>query len=333
MKKTILVPLDGSVRAERALLVAARLARSSGGKVMVLRVMNWQTLLVPAFISEAIPSPLLIQKEREEEEQYLSRIVQSPLFIGIETETLHSEGDAAEMILDAAKRTGAGLIVLCRHGRTGFLDSTLGSVAAYVMHRASMPVLLLHEYGPLPLPLHPDPSSLLRLLVPLDGTLLAEEALPPALQLAAFLSEDAPFALHLVRVIPDLSEKQEELVVACEYDLNCLQARKYLQLLTSTIRSGAFVDACSSEHFSITTEIATGTDVAQALIQVAEDGKQAGRCNLIAMTTHTHSGLKRLILGSVSERVLHATHLPLLMVCPTRSVANSGSKPASSVEM
>ena len=88
--------------------------------------------------------------------------------------------------------------------------------------------------------------------------------------------------------------------------------------------------------------VALDDDTAGTILHVAEDGEDAegagvpGRCDLIAMATHGHSGFQHWVLGSVTERVLGATRLPLLIVRPPETEfhrAGNGSAAFAAVEM
>ncbi|MBO0783491.1 MAG: universal stress protein, partial [Ktedonobacteraceae bacterium] len=185
MFKKILVPLDGSTRAERAISVAARLARARGGSVVLVRAMSFSSMYGPGLAFYPTVTPSMVIEEQEAEKHYLSHAASSPEVAGIPIETIHSQGDAASAILAAAEATQADLIVLCSHGRTGFMRWALGSVAEKVAHHASMPVLILRDSGSVPSAPHPDPTSPLRALVPLDGSALAKAVLEPVAQLIA----------------------------------------------------------------------------------------------------------------------------------------------------
>ena len=81
-------------------------------------------------------------------------------------------------------------------------------------------------------------------------------------------------------------------------------------------------------NLQVTASFAFGTDVAEVLIELAEDGEyleddeEVDGCDLIAMATHGRSGPERWAMGSVSERILGATRLPLLIVRPKKTGTN-----------
>ena len=146
MFKRILVPLDGSARAEQAIPVAARIARALGGSVILLRVATapvdtgkYSTTSV--YVEEAVDADLT------EVTSYIEKIAGSGELTGITTEVKTFIGAVAPTILSAAQSFHANVIVMCSHGYTGFKRWVLGSVADKVTHHSPIPVLVLREGG------------------------------------------------------------------------------------------------------------------------------------------------------------------------------------------
>jgi len=313
MFKRILVPLDGSARAERALPVAARIARASGGTVVLLQAASHSLEWGPPY-----PGLQLTESEDEQATRYLAGIAQSNGLAGITTETIACSGMAAPNILKATRAHNIDLIVLCSHGYTGFTRWRLGSVAEKVARHAPVPVLVLHADGPVPAGSPKSPGHPLRVLVALDGSPLAEASLRPAAHLAAMLAAPASGAIHLARVVQLLSPKLISPVPSDSSmrDPMLSEATEYLSGIVDRLRTGDL----AALQLTITWSIAFETDVAGAIAQMAEHNEDAhgvgvvDGCDLIAMATHGRSGPSRWMLGSVTERVLHATKLPLLIV-------------------
>ena len=156
-------------------------------------------------------------------------------------------------------------------------------------------------------------------LVPLDGSSLAEAALVPAANLVAALAAPAEGTLHLTQVVKlfptsiaegHVSELKREVLEQAITYLASMQHRlpEILKALTLTITWSAALD----------------TDVADALLGTAENEKNVqgannfSGCDLIVMSTHGRSGFERWMIGSVTERVLAATKLPMLIVRPQK---------------
>lgn len=318
MFKRILVPLDGSTRAERALRVAARIARAAEGSVVLLQAVN-----IPAGYAASLYGPYLAQSTRSSEEVLEMRVARAKAYIesmshtealaGVSVETKVAVGAAVQTIDDAACEEHADLVVLCSHGDTGFRRWLLGSVAQSLSRTCSVPVLVLHEEGSAPDSAFPDPLRPLRSIVAqvtLDGSEFAEAAILPAAKLVAALAAPVQGVLVLTRVVPlaALGNTPDTRELA----LN--EAKAYLRQA-----SRKYADVACQYNLSLRTAIATGKEVADTLIRSAEQGdtvegnRLAGGCDLIAITTHGRGGLQRLAFGSVTEHLLGTTHLPLLV--------------------
>lgn len=322
MFKRILVPLDGSARAERALAVAARLARASSGSLILLQVVSyahdlWVGGLPPRTRPDSPLAPELTQAER-----YLAQVTEYPVLKAIPTEAVTLVGSPAHVILSVASSYQADLIVLCSHGYTGMTRWVMGSVAAKVARHALLPVLVLREGGSVPAGPHPDASHPLRVLVPLDGSAYAKSALLPAASLIAALAAPAHGALHLLRVVPPPSEDKTD----NRYAAALQKARGYLQQTVEHLREGWVASPAHLLNLTLTCSVAVETDVADAIVRVAENGEDAegagvfGGCDVIALASHGRSGLQRWAMGNVAERVLAATTLPLLIVRPPEMI-------------
>jgi nucleotide-binding universal stress UspA family protein len=206
----------------------------------------------------------------------------------------------------------------------------LGSVAQKIARYSLVPVLVLHEKGPLPTGPHLDTRPI-RALVPLDGSPLAKAALEPAAQLVSTISAPGEGSLHFVRVIKPPTTQELRLAgeqgTSESLEANMLhKAKTYLSSTADLFRSGSLARL----SLSITWSVMVAQDVAHAIIQMAENGEDTegagvfGRCDLIAIATHGRGGLKHWVMGSVTERVLGATRLPILIVRPEAAELGSG---------
>ncbi len=316
MFQRILVPLDGSLRAERALPVAARIARATGGSLLLVRVINppidysGGLCLVPLMTEQAV------ELEMAGATGYLNAVAASPELSGIETRPEVSFGLPAQRLIAAAEAYGSDLVVLCSHGRTGFTRWALGSVAHTLVHQSTVPVLVLQESEVAALLAHLGSARSLRTLVPLDGSPLAEAALNPAATLTAALAAPAQGALHLVQVVKPVSSPAVKDFVS-EFNE---ETRRLASTHLASVVEG--MQAVTGRALALTTSVELGSDVASALLSRAERGgngqktRGAGGCDLIAMSTHGRSGLERWVMGSVTQRLLNTTKLPMLIVRP-----------------
>lgn len=140
--KKILVPLDGSRFAEGALPYAQMLAECSGGQIELLRIAVHPSSYV--YVNDPATLASLYDSDRAHCEEYLQKVatgLQAATPVAVTTAVL--EGPVADAILDRAEETGADLIVMSTHGRSGMERWLLGSVAEKVVRGAKVPVMLI----------------------------------------------------------------------------------------------------------------------------------------------------------------------------------------------
>ncbi len=306
----VLVPLDGSPRAEQALPVAARIARATGGSVLLVQVLSPLIDYGGGLAPVPLMNDQVIESELTTATTYLKVLAASPLLAGINTSIEVSFGLPAQCLMAVAQAHQIDLVVLCSHGRTGFTRWALGSVAHRLVHQSSVPVLVLQQRGATTLLSHLAPARPLAALVPLDGSPLAEMALVPAAHLIAALAAPAQGALHLVQVVKLFPETAAEGFVR-ELNEEALQrAKTYLKAVVERLQ-----ETVPDLKLALTYSVELGTDVASILVDLAERGGTNGS-NLVAISTHGRSGWERWVLGSVTDRVLSTTRLPMFIVRP-----------------
>ena len=324
MFKRILVPLDGSPRAERALPIAARIARASGGTVMLLHVVTAANEFGPYQRPSTLPREV-VNADSAHAATYLSNTAHSHTLAGAETKVAVLSGPEALTILATAKEQHIDLMIMVSHGATGIKRWMLGSVAQKMARYSPVPVLVLRDGGIVPSSAYPDktrPLHTIAAAIALDGSQLAEAAILPAARLVAALAAPAQGSLHLTQVVQrpgvDTVLNGRERMDPQQRDQTISEAIDYLCKLADNLRASLGVDL----NLAISWSIALGTDVADALIRVAEQGRIDGGtcifggCEILALATHGRSGIQRWVLGSVTERILGHTKLPLLIVRP-----------------
>ena len=136
MFQRILVPLDGSMRAERAIPIAARIARASSGSVVLVRVVSKPSGLWPSVAPQTTLVQQILADDLAEAEGYLSVATRSPELQGVTTETVVRFGPTVSSILAVADSYQSDLIVLCSHGYTGITRRIMGSVAEKLAREA-----------------------------------------------------------------------------------------------------------------------------------------------------------------------------------------------------
>ena len=293
---TILVPLDGSTRAEAALAIAEQLGRSLHATLILARVMP--TVPLP-FVSSSAPLPAesyqqLLDDERNVArayvEQQTKRLEQQEQSVKI----MIAEGDPAATLLDTCASEHVRLVVMTTHGRTGLARFALGSVADRMVRYGHVPVLLLRSSpvrGSDAKTVHPEVTRLERVLVPLDGSVLAEAALPLAVDLGGVVIHH----ITLVRVLPYTADERTR-----------AEATSYLDARARELRSQLLGDDCT-----VTTLIREGVVPGEEISEQAEDDG-----SLVLMATHGRGGIRRWMLGSVANQVVHMGHVPVLLIHP-----------------
>lgn len=314
MFKHIFVPLDGSLRAEQALPVAARIAQVEEGSLCLVRVISpaidfsGGLAPVPAMSEQALKAELSAATE------YLKALTASPAMIGIEMRTEVLSGVPAFSLVTAIEASEADLIALCSHGRTGFSRWALGSIAHALVHQSSVPVLVLRQNKPL---VHIEHCGPISALVSLDGSQLSEAVLEPAAHLVAALATPGKGKLHLTQVIGRAPAQPNKHRNGQMHEEVLKETRVYLADVVERMQPLA-----EKLKLTITTSVECASDVATALVDMAQhdskkvEGEDASSYDLIAMSTHGRGALERLVLGSVTERVIATTALPMLIVRP-----------------
>jgi nucleotide-binding universal stress UspA family protein len=316
----ILVPLDGSSRAEQALPLATHIARHTGSSLSLLSAVSPEvgtsTLTYATAGALANEMQTVLVKEAQ---HYLERIAHSDLLSGLIVHTWISTDAPAQAILHYAQEKNADLIVLCRHGSTGLKQWALGSVAQKIARHSPVPVLILSVKG-IEAPLaHPEVTHPIRALVAVDGSPLAEAILLPTAQLVAAASPTGmPGELHLLRVVKPPSDPEERRYLA--YDINIRQFyRNEAEHYLCSMRDRFTQELAANLNVRLSFSIRENADIATALMSVLETGDSSTSSNgydVMAIATHGRGGLKRWMVGSIAERILEKEQLPLLIMRP-----------------
>jgi len=299
MLNKILIPLDGSQLAERALVPGLELAQRAEASLLILRSLVAQQFLVPdAYIlggySTIWPEQSL-EAARKDATRYLKSIQERVTSTGGLVQVEIQEGEAAEIIVQKARSAAADLIVMSSHGYSGLARWMLGSVAERVLHAAACPVLVVRSSQPI----H-------HLLIPLDGSKLSEQVLRPALELAELLQCKAT----LIRAIRPITTAEVEDLENYERGFGRSFEEELHYSAADYLRS--VVKAYDHKSLEIQTIVMHGSP-AQSILDYAE----LHDVDVIAMSTHGRTGLQRWVYGSVTEKILHtAGACSMLVVRP-----------------
>jgi nucleotide-binding universal stress UspA family protein len=138
-----------------------------------------------------------------------------------------------------------------------------------------------------------------RVLVPLDGSMVAEGIIPFIMEIAGPLDMQVVLVRVLVPVPPMAVEGTRQVVIE-DFEKRRVEAEEYLSAMASELRA---------KGVRATTEVRRGEPVAEILA-----GARDAEADLIAMTTHGRSGLGRLLFGSVAEAVLRQAEMPVFLM-------------------
>ena len=301
MYKVIMVPTDGSGFDREAIRVALRIAERTDAKVLLVRVLESGAFFAMSAADDgASVSDELLRSERDtalSDLYALAAECRATSKVAI-TVDLHA-GPIADVLEGYARRHEADLIVISTHGRSGIARLSLGSVTDSLIRHTTIPVLVVK---PSTSYLNPQlAAAFKRIIVPLDGSTLAEQILPRVLSLAKL--ENAEITLLNVLVPQSNSQKGIIDLKLPWWDKDVSLARAYLFRIAATLRRNGVV---------VTTDIVLGENVAQAIGDFASREK----ADLIAIATHGRGGLARMIRGSVADAVMHSSRLSMLVLKP-----------------
>lgn len=289
----ILVPLDGSDLAAQALPHATLQARRFGARILLLRVVEPIPVSAPEWVN-----PSEFRAVHEDAGSYLADVARTLADRELRVDFQTREGPPAETIIATAQEEAVDLIAMSTHGRSGIGRWVYGSVADKVLRGADTPVFLIRASEAAPLA---GVSGYRRLLVPLDGSELAELALLYAETWAKTFDAEVillrvPTLPAYVTLGPDASLLMPSLLSEA-YD----EADAYLANITRQLKAkGLAVHKAAVEPGAI----------ADIIIEYARDAA----VDCIVMSTHGRSGLGRWVYGSVADRVLRGAGVPVLLV-------------------
>jgi nucleotide-binding universal stress UspA family protein len=300
MFERILVPLDGSPRAEMILPQLGRILRHEDAEILLVRA-----VYVPPMPPDwGMATDDLRRREREEAQRYLHDVARRFSEKGAKVHGRVLMGRPPEAILDAVYEEEASLIAMATHGRGGLARFAFGSVAEKLLRTADVPLLLVRSFRPTPEgdlePQTPEELPFRRILVPFDGSSTAAAGLGPAVKFAQLFNSTGVI-LHVVPpyvppgpILPGMEPIFPPAIPEPDAE-----------------EDGATAAAASrfeAVDLPVVRRTVLGDPASAILDHAFEEG-----IDLIAMATHGRSGLSRWSMGSVAERVLRASTVPMLI--------------------
>ena len=288
MFQKILVPLDGSQTAEKALPFAEHLARRFRSEVTLFTALEEGDRFEHPFRS------YLNEKSKELGAEW------------VKSNTAIVQDSTANAILKFAEENDIGLIVMCTHGSSGPGIWAVGSIAAKIMQQSSIPVLLIRAVA--------SGESIAdrtfrSILVPLDGSPLAESVMPYIEKLAAaFESRVLPIqVVQPMRTPPVPVASYSAGVALKEHDDDLAEVMME--------KAGEYINeketSLQDKGINATASVLMGKPY-ETITQYAE----ANSIGLIAVTTHGCIGSKKIPYGSITSKILESSSQPVLLIRP-----------------
>jgi nucleotide-binding universal stress UspA family protein len=291
----ILVPLDGSLLAERVLPHLLAIAHPFESRVTLLRVMSRDQTEG----SGRLIDPLDWQMREAEARAYLNRMAEKLSEAEMSVDRVLLEGEPATLILEHAHNENVDLIILSSHGVSGLTSWNISSIVHKTVNRVHKPTMIVRAHQTLPDDVKEVEYN--RLLIPLDGSQRAECVLPMAARIAEYHQAELILA-HVVRR-PEVPRRgppsQEDIELAKELvERNLAEAELYLRQI--------------KRRFSgdLNTHLMVGEDVADALHNLV--GQETP--DLVVMSAHGYSGSTQWPYGSLALNFIAYGTTPLVIV-------------------
>jgi nucleotide-binding universal stress UspA family protein len=316
MFRTIVAPLDGSPFGEHALPHACAIATRADATLRLVHVHTSSASPIYVEGQPVVDENLRSLHHRHEQlylEQIKARLATQLPNLGIEVEaydrspeSLVSQSVGEFLAAQIAARKDVALMVMTTHGRSGLSRLWLGSVADVLVRTSNAPILLVRPQDGEPaftqLPRYQ------RILIPLDGSQLAEQIFEPAQRLGDLMGAQCTLlqVVAPVSVTYGLSTQQLAAINAQATE----KARAYLNRVAQEREQGR-------RHLH--RRVLSSDNIAAAIL---EDAQQYGN-DLIAMATHGWSGLRRMLIGSIADKVVRGATLPILLYRPQADQGSS----------
>ena len=309
MYSKIVVPLDGSEYSEQALPCAVMIARALSVPVELVEAFD---VLPPAVRNRNSIQALnlMLEEAQRHSLHYLSSILARLESDGCSAYVTTLRGTPDRAIVAEATADPDALVVMATHGRSGISRWALGSVADKVLHTMPNPLLIIRPVADA----SSVPAPFRTVLAPLDGSELAELSLSHAVALASAL--DIPLSLlrvshsadfyrsHLARTAPaavrGAASGRMSAPALARADAD--EVNTYLDAVQDRLAAGGNDIAVTASHLQ-------DDNVAQAITDQAE-----AQQSVVVMSTHGRSGISRAVWGSVTDRVVRHSGLPVMVI-------------------
>ena len=306
MYTRILTPLDGSGASEQVIPFVRSLAAGLSLPTTLLHAIEPETLSIPHLLNPSLHAEEFAAHRMRHARQYVDPVAAEFGKLGLTVHTEIPQAEPAIAIVDEAATDPGTLITMSSHGRSGLARWWMGSVTDKVLHLTGNPLLVIRSAAQ---PKAPPQTAFESIMVPVDGSELAEEVLPHVV----YLSSAMGLAVSLVRVNPSRDYYYRSLSIGpSEVSRVTPSYEEFIEIVDGEAE-GYLADLeqrlTRQGASSVSTSLLHGPP-ADTISDLAASTPN----NLVAMTTHGRSGVGRLVLGSVAERVVRQSGDPVLLV-------------------
>lgn len=310
MYKVIMAPTEGSDSETAAISVAVKLAQRFEADLRLVRVE------APPLVIETVPRPsVLMITEQTLLDERLARLhklealgTECSVLGDIRVMTALEEAPVAPALRDYAKKFNVDLIVMSSHSRGGVKRITLGSVTDYLIRNTNIPVLVVKP--PVSFIGATPEETVSRIVVPLDGSALAQQILPEVAALASRLGS----TVSLLQILTPLTYSQEQIMQPGLpwWDTDIANADAYLARAASYL---------TEEGLTVSKDVVLSEDVPTAIL----DYSMRTRADLIAIATSGSAGMSRFVFGTVADEVTRKSPTSLLVFHPKPSAVTDNT--------
>jgi nucleotide-binding universal stress UspA family protein len=316
MYKVIMAPTEGLDSERAAISVAVKLAHRFEADLRLVRVESAPLILETIAQTPVVPTEQVLMEERIAHLRNLEALGTECRALGeIRVMTALEDGPVAPTLRDYAKKFNVDLIVMSSHARGGVKRVALGSVTDYLIRQSNVPVLVVRPpanfIGTIP------EQTVSRIVVPLDGSALAEQILPEVAELALQLRS----TVSLLQVLAPLTYSQKEIMQPGLpwWDDDIATADAYLTRAASYL---------TQQGITVGKDVLLSDNVATAILDYAN----RTRADIIALATSGSGGMSRFVFGTVADEVTRRSTSSLLVFHPKRQTETGGAAERSNAE-
>jgi len=310
MYRSILVPLDGSTFAEHALPLALTIARRAGATIQLVHVRDPQVLAHPEAV--AYYDQILETRLKIGQRNYLDRVVDRLRTVSsVHVTGTLLEGEIVATLRVTASSSNTDLVIMASHGRGPFERFWLGSVADGLVRELSVPLLLIRP--PECAVDFTQEKVLKHFLLPLDGSLFAEQIIKPATALGTLMDSDYTLLRVVQPAFPDYLHLEGYVLGHEALSVRDQIERMQAQLLKDTQEYlDRVADPLRAESLRIQTRVLVNPHPASGILKQTTNGIN----DMVAIESHCRRGLSRFLIGSVADKVLRGVSVPMLVHHP-----------------